>query len=93
MKYYIRMLPRTAGSKRDRKPRRSEQSYNDLETAIFYMHKFVHEQKKLSMRQLGMVAFNEMEINDGLGVVLEIVPALMLIKGLRLTFTVETEGE
>ena len=89
--YYIRMVPRTAGSKRNRKPRRSIENYSTLEAAIKAMHNFVHEQEMLSMRQLGLVDFDTVEINDGKGVVLEIRPALTLIKGLSLTFTVEEE--
>ena len=89
--YYIRMVPRTEGSKRDRKPRRTFENYTTLEAAKHAMRKYVHEQEKLSMRQLGLVAFNTTEINDGMGVVLEIKPALTLYKGLRLTFSVEVE--
>ena len=43
--YYIRMVPRTHGSKRDRKARRSIENYNTLEAAIKAMHKFVHQQE------------------------------------------------
>lgn len=91
--YYIRMVPRTAGSKRNRQVRRTEETYSTLEAAKEAMHKYVHEQEKLSMRQLGLVDFKITTINDGLGVIMEIKPALRLIKGLILTFIIETEAD
>ena len=87
--YYIRMVPRTEGVKKSRKPRRSVENYPSVEAAVRAMHNYVHEQEKLSMRQIGLVTFSTTEINDGLGVVLEIKPALTLMRGLELTFTVE----
>ena len=91
--YYIKMVPRTAGSKRNRKARRTEETYKTLEAAKEAMYKYVKKQEQLSWRQLGLVDFVRTGINDGLGIVLEIKPALRLIKGLILTFTIETEAD
>lgn len=84
--YKVKLTPRTAGSKRNRKAMMSEENFMTVEDARRWIIRNIHEQEKTAWRQIGLVEVRTSEV-DG-KIIAEILPALRLYKGLILTYTI-----
>lgn len=89
--YKIKLTPRTMGSTRNRKIMTTPAQFADIPTAKRWIVNHMRQQEKMAWQQLGLVDCSYTE-NDN-GYVMDIIPALTLFKGLKLTYEIIKEGK
>ena len=84
--YRIKLVRQNFGSKRACKPRYSEECWQTFAEAQAGMNRLIQKQEQSIWQQCGLVDIRREFVNNGIA--LNVYPALRMINGCRLVFTI-----